>query len=30
MKLYKEDFNKIKDYGEIVVGHGVVRKEGKY
>jgi hypothetical protein len=30
MELCKEDFKKIKDYGEIVAGHGVIRKEGKF
>jgi hypothetical protein len=29
MELCKEDFNKTKDHGEIVVGHGIVRKERK-
>jgi len=29
MELCKEDFNKIKDHGEIVAGHDIVRKERK-
>ena len=27
MELCKEDFNKTKDHGEIVAGHGIVKRK---